>query len=375
MSGFCVKTMLGIILVSAVAAAPVARAQVGHASEGYVYYHRGGATTADLHSALVTCVNSARDLRWIDPGIVDKKLAERIVENHFIVDGARRQLRANIENCIVANGWEVVRVDASEGARLSQLPQPDLEAALRPLIGATVVQGEIVRRFIPTTDYFNGHFYLGKDTSGTSLSVLADEDVSATVAHANTADGIYEDSIHTLLPSALLRVAAPESLTSTSTVIVVRAVAEERGGFDFLLARAEDDDKGVPKSLTLVQAYAHNPKRLFDKYGPDQTLIYVVPPGRWRLISTSFLSFCLGAPAFDVAEGKAVFAGTFRGKPGSALAPDMSLTQVKALLPPEVGNRLTPAAWRSDAAVSCAAKPQPYWYLDRLEFPSAPRLP
>lgn len=366
------KPIIGIMLLSAVAIAPATRAQVGHASEGYVYFHRLGAAEADHHSTLVGCVKSARDLRWINPATAQKKLADQLVADHFIVDGARRQLRANIENCMVANGWEVVRLEPAEGAQLSKLPQPDLQAALRPLIGATAVKGEIVRRFAPATDYFNGQFYTDKDTTGTNLSVLADADISAGINHANTPKVIYEDSNKALLPSTLLPTSAAASLTPTSTIIVVRAIAEGRGGFDFLLARA--DDEGAPKSLTLVQAYAHAPKRLLDKFGPDQTLIYIVPPGRWRLISTSLLSFCLGAPAFDVAEGEAVFAGTFRGKPDSVLAPDMSLAEVKAVLPPAVAKRLTPATWRNDAAMSCAAKPQAYWYLDRLEFPGPPGL-
>jgi hypothetical protein len=370
MAEICMKSLLAAALSIAIALAPNAHAQVGHASEGYVYFHRAGATAADHHAALAACLREAQDLRWISPDVANKKLADKLVANHFIVDGARRQLRANIENCMVVNGWAVVRLDPMEGARLSHLPQDGLKAELNSLIGVASVKGEVVRRFAPATDYFNGQFYLDKDASITSLSILADDEVSAAFARANTAGAIYAESRRTLTPSVLLPVASPEGLAPTATVIVVRAIAIARGGFDFVLARA-DGDPETPNGYTMLQAYAHAPKRMLDKYGPDQTFVYVVPPGRWRLISTSSLSFCLGAPAFDVAEGEAIFAGAFRGGPNSAFAPDMATAEVRTKLPTALANRLKPAAWRDDRATSCAAEPQPYSYFYRLEFPSA----
>ena len=61
----------------------------------------------------------------------------------------RVQLDANLENCMVALGWEVVRVDDEEGARIAALPQTGQASALAPWVGAPAPHGVVVRTFAP----------------------------------------------------------------------------------------------------------------------------------------------------------------------------------------------------------------------------------
>ena len=111
-----------------------------NASEGYVYYHRAGADMAAHDAAVDDCVQSAASLSapYTPPGLMAQLLEIHIDAVLF---------RANLENCMVAKGWEVVRVPDDEGKRLSALPQPQQAAALAPWVGAADVHGDVVRRF------------------------------------------------------------------------------------------------------------------------------------------------------------------------------------------------------------------------------------
>jgi hypothetical protein len=82
--------------------------------------------------------------------------------------------------------------------------------------------------------------------------------------------------------------------------------------------------------------------------GDGSTYVFAVPPGRWRLsmVATHLfsVSFCLGAPAFDLAAGEAVYAGSYQS---DGVAPDMSMDAAKAAFPPmsTVPAMLKPANW------------------------------
>jgi len=91
----------------------------------------------------------------------------------------------------------------------------------------------------------------------------------------------------------------------------------------------------------------------------DTIQAFVVPAGRWIVNNVgqelSAVSFCLGAPGFQVSPGDAVFAGTF-DLGSDDVGPDMSLATAQSFLAdrPAVAASLRPAVWSNDAKTSCA---------------------
>ena len=96
----------------------------------------------------------------------------------------------------------------------------------------------------------------------------------------------------------------------------------------------------------------------------------VVPPGHWRIAGTGSVGFCLGSPAFAVAAGEVVYAGTF-SLTGADLAPDLAIEPAAAWLGGDFGTRVRPAAYRNGSRDSCIGSGVSY----ALEFPGAPFEP
>src|SRR5205085_12078204 len=54
---------------------------------------------------------------------------------------------ANVENCMFVRWWRVIRLPDGVGEALAALPQPERSARLAGMVGATTLQGEVVRSF------------------------------------------------------------------------------------------------------------------------------------------------------------------------------------------------------------------------------------
>jgi hypothetical protein len=98
--------------------------------------------------------------------------------------------------------------------------------------------------------------------------------------------------------------------------------------------------------------------------------VYAVPPGRWRIGWSNFLSYCLGSPSFEIKAGEAVYAGTFHIE-GPTLAPDLDLAPAKAYLGGPSAETLRAAVYRNGERGSCMGLSHDY----ALEFPGAPFAP
>ncbi|MFP1133007.1 hypothetical protein [Asticcacaulis sp. W401b] len=73
-------------------------------------------------------------------GILGAAINQTMVTNW---EAARKSI--NVEHCMIAKGWRLVRLVPEEGGKLARLPQKDLAAVLAPDISAGQPRGEIVR--------------------------------------------------------------------------------------------------------------------------------------------------------------------------------------------------------------------------------------
>ena len=118
------------------------------ASDGYVYFHRVGASMKAHDDAVDTCVVDAASMA--EPYVPDFVVGGNAPPIDYLaaalavppIHGAmqrhidRRQFLANVENCMVVEGWDVVRLPDAEGREISSLPQPDQAARLAAWVGS-----------------------------------------------------------------------------------------------------------------------------------------------------------------------------------------------------------------------------------------------
>lgn len=151
--------------------AGVAEAQapegLGRATTGITYYNRPGATLEDHQAALDRCVPAVRAMSDPNMMLFSSGAASNPAYNTMyspgatagaavvlmIVDAARvsaameRAENTHYQNCMIAQGWRVVRLENTAGRRMSRMRQAELADHLAPLIGATAPEGVIERQF------------------------------------------------------------------------------------------------------------------------------------------------------------------------------------------------------------------------------------
>jgi hypothetical protein len=308
--------------------------------------------------------------------------------------------RTNLDNCMVVLGWRVVRVEDQAGARLSHLGRAELAAQLAPFVGAELAQSAVARTF--SNDLIDPSTALAPPPGGSnpvSLSLLAlpDDSLAArfrtqdalTISYLNARDQATREARHReiqyleTLPHRVdverqnalkhagaaprqvrpLDAAALASLPSGSTLIVVRVAGSHQG--DALAFDRVDADGRRLETIVANVSDTKNPAQM----------AFAVTEGRWVLGGVSngivSMSLCMGAPAFDIGEGEAVFAGSFDFG-GASIAPDMTLGPATTMLAaqPNVASRIRPAAYKNGVTAECRRTSLFY----ALEFPGAPFL-
>jgi hypothetical protein len=165
-------------------------------------------------------------------------------------------------------------------------------------------------------------------------------------------------------------------VTAAQTVFVVRMVARGKSTvFGFFNFEQDTDEMSRPIDLATSPSFAaatpggtlwKKPTELVEK-----TYVYIVPPGRWRIERVSAVSLCLGAPAFDVRAGEAVFAGTFFVDGEGRLTPLLDQEPAKKALAtvPAIAERLRPAQYVNGVKGNCGGA-----FIYALEAPGAPRV-
>jgi hypothetical protein len=327
-------------------------------SEGYVYFHRAGADMARHDAAIDACIAEVKGT--LEPYIFRvpsgplTALALMPVREAQQRAADRTAFDANLENCMVARGWDVVRVDDAEGKQLASLPQPQLAATLAAWVGAPQPHGQIVRQYAPIdTQTFKGGV---EETLGPpNLSVAA---------------GVHDLKQLDTPPldprpaqwRQLKTDAKPGAGASLIVVSLTTSGAAEPGKWTFV--RMDEPAAQTPPGLTYFTLAG--PAKAGNGSAPQvKTFAVSVPPGRWRLEAVGRVSLCLGGPAFDVGAGEAVFAGAFDS--AHPYAPAMTTAGVADAA---LAARLKPANWTNGEAFDCSALQPPI--IDLLELPGAP---
>ena len=352
--------------VLAIAASPAIAAPdaalMNKASGGYVYFHRAGAGMAAHDTAVDSCVHEASQTQepYLAPVIggllTQMAVASMRADKHRKLNEA--QFAANVENCMVARGWEVVRLDEAEGKAIAVLPQPQQATALAPWVGAVQPHGQVARRYAPIAA-IGWNSELDQDHGPWSLSLTAGvHDLSKLVT-----DTAKPANWRALQIGEAKTVVAP-----AASAIVVRISAAAPAQTSWTFVRLDEPSAGTE----LPGLTAFTVARQSKEAAGAKTYVISAPPGHWRLQGVGTASFCLGGPSFDVGAGEAVFAGAFDAS--SPYAPDLDMGPAKAELGDVVlAARLKPAQWTNGETFSCGVMRPAAIYA--LEIPDAPFAP
>jgi len=266
------RVFLGsLMLAAALAASSPAATLMDRASDGYVYFHRTGADMATHDAAVATCVRMVKGTQepYLMPvgGVVG-----RLVQSAQQAGMDRVAFAANLENCMVARGWDVVRLDDAEGAGIAGLPQPEQAVRLAVWVGAKDPHGQIVRQFAPIdTLSWSGRF---DDHPGPpSLSLTSGVyDLSQLQTPYNPPPADWR---------ALQNGDAQAAYAADASVIVIRVktTAPAQRAWTFIWMEAPAADGSDPRALTYF--LVASPTKLFWKAGTvlEKTYVIRVPPG------------------------------------------------------------------------------------------------
>lgn len=343
-------------------ALPAAASDLGRPSEGFVYFHQAGADLASHRAAVRSClVEASKMLSLYMPstGGIIGNLVQAPMQNNI----QRLHLAANVENCMVSRGWNVMRLDEASGAEIAAMAPEAQAQALSSWIGASAPEGETVRRFEPLGVLQWARAVGPFDKGRQSLSVTASWDEPI----AEPRDLSPKLTMKSIKPAARASAVAPGT-----TVIVVRATGLT-GSQQISVAFSPLRPAGEAGEAPII--VAGSPFKAFAKAGNRIEKVYVfeVPPGRWRMVGAGPATLCLGGPGFDVMPGDAVFAGSFNAGAPEAYAPGLDIQSVApALAGTEIGARLKPATYVNGLTNPCEQFPATYLYAH--EVPGAPYL-
>jgi hypothetical protein len=356
------KRMLAA-MVALIAVTPAVAASAGplmdRASDGYVYFHRAGADPATHDAAVDACVREAKLTQepYLAP-VIAGPLTQLIIASTRAAKQQgldRVQFAANLENCMVARGWEVVRLDDAEGKAIAALPQAGQAAALAPWVGAAAPHGQVVRRYVPIGAMSWESKY--DDSPGPSSLSLTSGVHDLSRLEAPMAD--KPANWQPLKVGEAKTVLAPDA-----SAIVVRVTGGAAAQTSWTFVRLDEPSTGAGGlSYFTITSPAKGSS------ATAKTYVIAAPPGHWRLEGVGTASFCLGGPTFDVGAGAAVFAGTFDA--GAPYAPGFDPAPARAdLADAALAARLEGAGWTNGEGFPCGVM-QPNW-IYVLEIPNIP---
>lgn len=325
-------------IVTRAAAPGVERIDLTRSSAGYTYFNRAGADLAQHDAALRACLVEGERMRQPDDnGAAGAAAAGGLLGALVVgmIQGAvngmqeRRGVAANLENCMVVNGWRVVRLDEADGKTLDAMEPAALHDALADRVGAAAPQGQIVRVY--DNDAVRGDtVVIGRAGDLDKVSLSAQALPPSDAAPASSRKG--PQAPRTARPPRALK---PEevAIKPGDALVTVRLTGmAEQGGRTLIFTRqgpAPDiqpwENDGRP-ALFAVALPTRGAARGDRTRAVTQT--FAVPPGRWRLSAVNMgpyiTHFCLGASGFEARDGEAVYAGAF-DLSGEQIRPDMTL--------------------------------------------------
>ena len=351
-----------VAVMAALAAWPAGAADrlpdLGELAPGYTYYNRPGATVEDHNREVADCVQ--RTQTWyFGPPKADPLGQGPIggMVSHMIWDGAVAGLEAaQVENCMIVRGWRVVDIGEAQGRGLSVAPVSTLSATLAQEIGAASPSGVVVRQ------WGNELLRPGSFTIAQRPRTPGKQQLSLRLYAESSPPPVKQlpwpgqPVIDPVWPKGRLKASELGKAPPGSAIILIRVIRTGVG-----LARVGETPDDMPAlrdhSPGVVGAWISP----FVAKKEGDWFALAVPPGRWRLSS-----YCFGSPAFDVAAGDIVYAGTFRSEPD--MTPDLSMQPALAWLGSEYASRARPAVYRNGSQGSCHGIEAAMY---ALEFPGA----
>lgn len=423
--------VVACLLVTAEASAH----DLGRTVDGITYFNRPGATLDEHQAALDRCKVAVDAMG--DPNIMLFTAGATYNSGYspaanagaaivlMMVDSARlsaaleRAENTHFQNCMVSQGWRVVRLENTVGRRMARMRQPELAAQLAPMIAAAEPEGEVARAFandlttpssltpVPTGD---GRFIslsrlalpaespaaerrrearrmpsqqtreeaeaaraarrrqaeeqAAADAQPLPADFKEDRGPPLAIGAQNSSETTAEagDEPRDKLAGGGLSAEELTALPPDATLIVYR----QRGSVGAVVFRRVDSDVGETFTVGVPGA---PPSRRSEPPPTleDAVVTLAVPPGRWRMDSMYFgnvsVSLCMGSPAFDISQGEAVYVGDFNFGADPFL-PEMSLTaaQENLVATPQIGERLRAARYENGSTGVCTAAQHLYAY-------------
>jgi hypothetical protein len=324
------------------------------ATSGFTYFNRPGADTQALNADLLDCADATSEmiepLRTV-PFAPVSALAPAWGGPAYVWSSI---YDVNIENCMVAKHWRVVRLSDAEGRATAKLEASGQASTLQKWVGLATPHGDIVRSFTnegaSASTVKKGGYY---GWSATSLSVTS-LDAQAIRAH-RVSEARYIGRRIRELPTGQ----SPDLSADDGLIIVhLKGLGHQNGEW---MSFRRIPDAGPADDQLAAYFEVRLPLRPFPRPTDkrDTVQAFVVPAGRWIVNNIgqdlSAVSFCVGAPSFQVGRGEAVFAGTF-DLGSDDVGPDMSLAIAQSFLAdrPSIAAILRPAVWANGARTSCA---------------------
>lgn len=364
-------TLLAVLFAGTAHAEPI---DLRLSSTGYTYFNRPKADMAVHDAELMNCAANwetgytiRRNANPTQPREYGIGLAIAApIQNSFLQPRERARRAINIEHCMVARGWRIVRVEQGEGASLAQEPRGQLAALLTPWVGSSEPHGQIVRSW--ANELSRADFASYKEPTEqdrTSLSELAADPAAPApdkVVVAKLVPNVPQGKQYKALQSPELA-----SVPAASALVMVRLTGDDSAWGALELERVTTEyDPQRPWGQTMRPQIRGG--RFSKKGNLDATFAFAVPPGKWRLTGHRGIDLCMGAPSFEVAAGEVVFLGTFDFR-ADPFTPVMDLEPARAMLndKPDLTSRLRPAGWVNGSTSFCRA-----WYLYAVEFAGFP---
>ncbi len=376
MPSFTIFVSFALAVVTPVVADPV---NIFLPSPGYVYFNRPGADVTKHDADLDTCaryVYRQLHIDWDNPadptiaGFIGSKVNQSI-HGGTIASGAA----ADVENCMVASGWRVVRLPDTEGAELAALSADDLRTRTSPWIGALVPHGTVARA------WDNEAAHSSPSDAKAKPSFFQNGQLSWKIHKtAMTGPGVQSEA-PPVLPHVWPKIDEKWPIKMLFRSLKLSDVASAPPGSALIILHISGIDLWKARWLSISREGTDLTDRpSLRDHAPDmygfveyrnnvQWFIEAVPPGIWRISELNGKILCLGAPAFEVKAGDVIYAGTF-DLDSANVSPDLDLAPAKTFLSGTAEeNRLKAAEYVNGSRAACGSGMYAY------EVPGAPFRP
>jgi hypothetical protein len=314
---------------------PPGQASLAAMTEGFTYYSRSGADLKTHDAEVADCAAEGARTISFDEQIhngANMGLAGLLIGGAIQNAYHRGAAAAGLENCMVVRGWRVVRLPDAEGQELQKLPAADLSAKLAPWVGAEVPHGEIVRTFAnDAADAAHKRFAIRPSHSnGGQLSLLAA--TGGDLHQFNQAQRPSDSARDVLDPKWPKKPLTPQTLTAmpegAAIILLQIKGVGMRNGIGVVLNRRGTEKDIAPSRTDHAPDLIIAAKGTLVAHKEGDMFAFAAPPGQWRINGLTsggmVLSFCLGAPFFEVKPGEVVYAGAF-DLSAPEIGPDLDL--------------------------------------------------